>query len=54
MPEQFVNPEVKKLEDDTISQATAQKRIERVAEEAAEKSSAAEQNYDLGHEIISK
>ena len=37
MPEQFENPEVIKLEDETVSDAAAQKRIERVAEKAAEK-----------------
>jgi hypothetical protein len=39
MPEQFENPEVTKLEDETVSDATAKKRIERVAEKAAEKPS---------------
>ena len=37
MPEQFENPEVIKLEEETVSEAGAQKRIERVAEKAAEK-----------------
>ena len=54
MPEQFENPEVIKLEDETVSKAGAQKRIERVAEKAAEKASHTEQNYDQNHEIISK
>ncbi len=54
MPEQFENPEVTKLEDETVSDAAATKRIERVAEKAAEKASHTEQNYDQDHEIISK
>ena len=54
MPEQFENPEVTKIEDETVSDATAKKRIERVAEKAAEKASHTEQRYDEGHQIISK
>ncbi len=54
MPEQFENPEVVKLEDETISDAGATKRIEHVAEKAAEKSSQAVQHYDQDHQIISK
>jgi hypothetical protein len=46
MPEQFENPEVTKIEDETASDATAKKRIERVAEKAAEKASHTEQSYD--------
>jgi hypothetical protein len=46
MAEQFVNPEVTKIEDETASDATAKKRIERVAEKAAEKASHTEQSYD--------
>jgi hypothetical protein len=46
MAEQFVNPEVTKIEDEAASDATAKKRIERVAEKAAEKASHTEQSYD--------
>jgi hypothetical protein len=46
MAKQFENPEVTKIEGETISGATAQKRIEHVAEKAAEKASHAEQSYD--------
>ena len=53
MPDQFENPKVTKVEDETISDAAANKRIERVAEKAAEKASHTEQNYDQNHEIIS-
>jgi len=54
MPEQFENPEVTKIEDETVSDATAKKRVERVAEKAAEKSSRTERDYDQDHQIISK
>jgi hypothetical protein len=46
MPEQFENPEATKLEDETMSDDSAQKRIERVAEKAAEKASHTEQGYE--------
>jgi hypothetical protein len=35
MPEQFENSEATKLEDETVSEISAEKRIERVAEKAA-------------------
>ena len=54
MPDQFENPKVTKVEDETVSDAAANKRIERVAEKAAEKASRTEQHYDQDHEIISK
>ncbi len=54
MPEQFENPEVTKVENETVSDATAQERIESVAEKAAEKASHTEQSYDRDHQIFSK
>ena len=54
MPEQFENSETTKLEDETISDATAEKRIEHVADKAAEKSSKTEKRYDSDHSIFSK
>jgi hypothetical protein len=54
MAEQFENPEVTKLENETASDTATQKRIERVAEKAAEKASHTEQVYDQDHEVISK
>ena len=54
MSEQFESPEVTKLENETVSDAAARKRIDRVAEKAAEKSSLAVQDYDEGHSIVSK
>jgi hypothetical protein len=46
MPEQFENQEVTKIEDETVSDATAKKRVERVAEKAAESASHTEQSYE--------
>jgi hypothetical protein len=54
MPEQFENQEATKQEDETVSGATAEKRIDRVAEKAAEKSTKTEQRYDRDHGIFSK
>jgi hypothetical protein len=53
MPEQFENPEAVKLEDETVSDAAAEKRIGRVAEEAAEKPSNTVKSYDKDHTIFS-
>jgi hypothetical protein len=46
MPEEFENPEATKVEDETVSDASAQKRIDRVAEKAAEKASHTEHSYE--------
>ena len=46
MPERFENPEAKKLEDEIVSDASPQKKIDRVAEKAAEKSTKTEQKFD--------
>jgi uncharacterized protein (UPF0147 family) len=54
MPEQFENPETTKLEDETVSDATAKKRIDRVAEKAAEKVSNTLKSYDKRKAIFSK
>jgi hypothetical protein len=54
MPEQFENPEATKLENETVSDATAKKRIQRVAEKAAEKASHTEQKYDQGSNDLFK
>jgi len=54
MEKQFENPKVTNLESETVSDATAQKRIERVAEKAAEKASHTEQRYDQDHPVVSK
>jgi hypothetical protein len=54
MTKQFENPEVIKVEDATVSNETAKKRIERVAEKAAEKASHREQKYDEGSNDLFK
>jgi hypothetical protein len=54
MSEQFENPEVAQLEDETVSDATAKKRMEQIAEKAAKKPSHTEQNYDQDHPVVSK
>jgi hypothetical protein len=54
MPEQFEHSEATKQEDEAISEAAAEKRIERVADKAAEKSTKTEQRYDSDHNIFSK
>jgi hypothetical protein len=53
MPEQFENPETTKLEDETVSEASAEKRIERVAEKAAARAADTEKKYDGEHTIFS-
>ena len=53
MPEQFENPEATKLEDDTVSSESNQKAVERIAEEAAQKSSLREKKSDTDHKIFS-
>ena len=50
----FLRQHPLKLEDETVSDATAEKRIERTAEKAAEKSTKTEQRYDKVHSIFSK
>ena len=54
MPKQFENQEEAKLEEATVSDATAEKRVDQVAEKAAGKSAVTEQHYDEGHPIFSK
>jgi len=46
MPEQFVNPKAVKVEDDTVSDETAQQKIDRVANELAVKPAKTEQKFD--------
>jgi hypothetical protein len=52
MPEPFENPEATKLENETVSEASAQKRIERVAEKAAEKASHTVKAYEKDEKIF--
>ena len=53
MPEQIEDQESIVLMDEIVSEV-AEKRIERLAEEAAEKSTKTVQRYDEDHTIISK
>jgi hypothetical protein len=53
MTTQFENPEATKLEDDTVTDATAQETIEHVADKAAAKPAKVQQKYDEGHTIFS-
>jgi hypothetical protein len=54
MAKQFENPKVTKLENETVSDTTAQKRIEHVAEKAAVKASHTEQINDQGSNDLFK
>lgn len=46
MTQKFENPEVEKLDDETISNATKQERVNNVANKAAEKPAKTEQHFD--------
>jgi len=46
MQTQFENPQEAKLADETVSNDSEQKRVDRVAEKAAKKSTATEQKFD--------
>jgi hypothetical protein len=46
MPEQFENPEAAKLEEETISEASAQKKMDIIADKAAAKPAKTEQLFD--------
>ncbi|MGB7546440.1 MAG: hypothetical protein WBM14_01710 [Terracidiphilus sp.] len=54
MKQQFENQEAKKLKDKTNSDAATEKRVNHLAEKAAEKATKTEQRYDKDHTIISK
>jgi hypothetical protein len=51
---QFENPEVSKLEDETISDASPRKQMDREAEKLAEKSTKVEQEFDKSRSIFTK
>ena len=53
MLEQFENPEAIKLENDTVSNESGDKAVERIAENAAQKSSLREKKFDEDHKIFS-
>lgn len=54
MTEQFENQQAENLEEKTDSDASADKRINLIAEKAAEKSTKTEQLYDKNNHIFSK
>jgi hypothetical protein len=54
MKQQFENEETKKRNDKPESDAPTEKRINQLADKAAEKASKTEQHYDKDHTIISK
>jgi hypothetical protein len=53
MPKQFENTEAKKLEHETVTDAKAEKKIDRVAEKAAQKASKTVKDYEKDHAVIS-
>lgn len=54
MTEQIENQEAKELKDQANSDAAADKRINHMAEKAAEKATKTEQLYDKDNPIFSK
>jgi hypothetical protein len=54
MPKQFENQKATKVKVKTVSEPKIEKKINQVAEDAAEKASKAEQRYDKDHDIFSK
>jgi hypothetical protein len=52
MPEQFENPKTTKLTDETVSDASNEKKVDRVAQKAAEKSTKAVQQYDKNNSSL--
>jgi hypothetical protein len=54
MKQQFESEEAKKLKEKTDSDVASEKRINNLADKAAEKASKTEQRYDKNHSIISK
>ncbi|MGD0912274.1 MAG: hypothetical protein ABR928_10275 [Terracidiphilus sp.] len=54
MTEQFENQEAEQLDELTNSDVSAEKKIDLIAEKAAEKSTKKEQSYDKNRPIFSK
>ena len=52
MTVQFENPQAKKLEDETLSNTSTKKKIDHVAEKAAEKSTKTEQQFNKDNRKI--
>jgi hypothetical protein len=54
MVEQIKNPGLTTVESKKISDDAAEKRIEQIADKAAQKASHTEKAYDENHQIFSK
>lgn len=54
MSEQFQNPKEEKVEDETTTNNSERKEIDRVANKAAEKAAETEKKYDGDKPIFSK
>ena len=54
MSKQFENPQEQKVEDQTVSNESSGKRIDNIAEKAAEKASKTEQNEREDLPLFSK
>jgi hypothetical protein len=52
MPTQYENPQAAKLEDVVVSEGSTEKRIDHVAEKAAEKSAKTVQKFDKENSTI--
>ncbi|HUV70386.1 MAG TPA: hypothetical protein VMW15_12035 [Terracidiphilus sp.] len=53
MPQQFQNPDEQKVENEVAPVESSDKRLENLAEKAAQKGAKREQKYDKDHGIIS-
>jgi hypothetical protein len=54
MPNESDNQNTPKFDIEKTSETQAEKRLDRAAEEAAEKAGKAEQSYDQDHNIFTK
>ncbi len=54
MPNEIATEEAPKFDISKAPESEAVKRLDRAAEEAAEKAEKTEQNYDQGHGIFTK
>ncbi len=52
MTQQFENPQATKLHDETTAAESAQKKVERIAEKAAAKSTKTTHKYDEDRKIF--
>ena len=52
MTEQFENPEETKLAEETVSDSSAKKKVEQIAEKAAAQPAKTVKKYDSEHQIF--